>query len=184
LPNPDEQPYFWYDTYEQYICRPPDAMRFHGHLDFAIFDPKGRFFLRRAFEDDLRLVGGAGAFTIEIYIQAFRIAEALAVGRAFANALGASSETTLSFAFQWSGIRNREIDLWAHPPAEFISARPSRQDVSECEVEIAARANDEEVIARSVDSLQKLVRPFGDINIPQQSLSDKIRTKLFNRQAA
>jgi hypothetical protein len=160
-------------------------MRRRGHLDFAIFDPKGRFFLSRAFEDDLRLAEDVQKpNTIEIYVQAFRIAEALAVGRAFSNALGASSETALSFAFRWSGIRNREIDLWAHRPAEFISAKPSRQEVSQCEVEIAASANDEEIIARSVDSLQKLVRPFGDINIPRQFLSDKIRTNLFNRQAA
>jgi hypothetical protein len=120
--------------------------------------------------------------TIEIYIQAWRIAEALAVGRAFANALGASSETTLSFAFRWSGIKNRQINLWAHPGAEFMSARASRQDSAQCEVNIAASANDEELIARTIDALQKLVLPFGDVRIPRQFLSEKLRTDLFKRK--
>jgi len=108
----------------------------------------------------------------------------LAVGRAFANALGASVETTLSFAFRWSGIKNREIDLWAHPGAEFMSAKASRQDTSQCEVTIAASANDEEIVARTVDALQKLVLPFGDVKIPRQFLSEKLRTDLFKHQVA
>jgi hypothetical protein len=183
FPNQDMQPYFLHDTYEQYIYLQADAIR-RGHLDFAIFDPKGRFFLRRAFEDDLGVDGVKGAKTIEVYIQAWRIAEALAVGRAFANALGASSETTLSFAFRWSGIKNRHIDLWAHPGAEFMSAQTSRQDSVQCEVNIAASANDEELIARTIDALQKLVLPFGDVRIPRQFLSDRLRTDLFKHQVA
>ena len=127
-PKPEDQPYFWHDTYEQYIYQKADTIRPRGHLDFAIFNPKGRFFLRRAFEDDMGVDGVKGAKTIEVYIQSWRIAEALGVGRAFANALGASSETTLSFAFRWSGIKNRQINLWAHPGAEFMSARASHQD--------------------------------------------------------
>jgi hypothetical protein len=183
LPNPDEHPYFWHDTYEQYIYRQADGMGRRGHLDFAIFNPKGRFFLRRAFEDDMGPDGERQKVkTIEIYILGFRIAEALAVGRAFANALGASVDTTLSFAFRWSGIKNRKIDLWSHPGAEFISARASRQDTSQCETTIAASANDEELVARTVDALQKLVLPFGDVKIPRQFLSGKLRMDLFKHQ--
>jgi hypothetical protein len=154
LPNPDEHPYFWLDTYEQYIYRQADTRGRLGRLDFAIFNPKGRFFLRRAFEDDMGPDDERQkAKTIEIYFQVLRIAEALAVGRAFANALGASSETTLSFAFRWSGIKSREIDVWAHPGADFLSAQASRQDTSQCEVTIAASANDEEIVAGTVNAL-------------------------------
>jgi hypothetical protein len=166
---------------EQYIYQKADRLR-RGHLDFAIFDPKGRFFLRRAFEDDMGADALKAAKTIEIYIQAWRIAEALAVGRAFANALGASSETSLSFAYRWSGIKNRQIDLWAHLGAEFLSARASQQDISQSNVAIAASANDEEIVGRTVDALQKLVLPFGDVKIPRQFLSEKLRTDLFKHQ--
>lgn len=41
FPNEDIQPYFWYDTYEQYIYRQADGMGRRGHLDFAIFNPQG-----------------------------------------------------------------------------------------------------------------------------------------------
>jgi len=165
------------------FTRRADTIGRRGHLDFSIFDPKGRFFLRRAFEDDMRLPEDVRKTnTIEIYIQAWRIAEALAVGRAFSNALGASSETTLSLAFRWSGIKNREIDLWAHPGAEFMLARASVQDISQCEVNIASSTNNEEIISRTIDALQKLVLPFGDVKIPRQFLSEKLRTGLFKRQ--
>jgi hypothetical protein len=69
FPSPDEQPYFWHDTFEQYIYRQADRIRRRGHLDFAIFDPKGRFYLRRAFEDDMRLPEDVRKTnTSEIYI--------------------------------------------------------------------------------------------------------------------
>ena len=184
-PSRDDQPYFWHDTYEQYIYRLAHETAVGlRHLDFAIFDPKGRFFLRRAFEDDMRAEAVTGGKTIEIYIQAWRIAEALAVGRAFANALGASSATILSFAFRWSGIKNRRVDLWAHLGAEFMSARESLQDSIQCEVNIATSANDEELIARTIEGLQKLVLPFGDVRIPREFLSGKLRADLFKHQVA
>jgi hypothetical protein len=103
-------------------------------------------------------------------------------GRAFANALGVCSETTLGFAFRWSGIKNREIDLRVHPSAEFISAQVSRQNTSQREVHISTSANDEELISRTVDSLQKLVWPFGEVNIPRQFIPNMLRAHLFKRQ--
>ena len=80
--------------------------------------------------------------TLEIYLQAFQMAEALAIGRAFARALGSSPETTLNFLFCWSGIRGRKIDLWAHTGAEFIGTQETRQEFSKYEVTVAASAND------------------------------------------
>ena len=65
-----------------------------------------------------------------------------------------------------------------------MSAKASRQDTSQCEVTIAASANDEEIVARTVDALQKLVLPFGDVKIPRQFLSEKLRTDLFKHQVA
>jgi hypothetical protein len=54
----------------------------------------------KAINDDMRPPDdGRVTKTLEIYVQAWQIAEALAVGRAFARALGSSSQTTLNFLF-------------------------------------------------------------------------------------
>ena len=121
------------------------------------------------------------ARTLEIYIQARQMAEALAVGRSFARALGSGPETTLSFCFRWSGIRNIKIDLWAHPGAEFLGTHVARQESSQCEATLAATANDEELIAKAVQLLKVLVRPFGDVAIPENYVSSYIGSEVFGR---
>jgi hypothetical protein len=66
--------------------------------------------------------------------------------------------------------------------AELISARASRQDASQFDVNISASTNDEELVAQTVGGLQKLVLPFADVKIPRQFLSEKLRTDLFKHQ--
>jgi hypothetical protein len=72
-----------------------------NHVDFARLDPVGEFFLRRILQDD----GVPGKVTpgtaIDPAIMILRVAEAMAVGIAFAKALGWSpEETKLGFAFR------------------------------------------------------------------------------------
>jgi Putative DNA-binding domain len=45
-------------------------------------------------------------------------------------------------------------------------------------------ANPEQIISRTIDALRKLVLPFGDVRIPSQFLSDRLRTELFKHQVA
>lgn len=45
-----------------------------------------------------------------------------------------------------------------------------------CEVTRAATANDEELIAKAVYLLKVLVRPFGDVRIPESYVSSYIRS--------
>jgi hypothetical protein len=54
-------------------------------------------------------------------------------------------------------------------------AQSSRQEFSEYEVTVAASANDEELIAKAVQLLKILVRPFGDVRIPENYVSSYIR---------
>jgi hypothetical protein len=181
-----EHPHFLNDRFEAYLYYPySSGQRRRGALDFMIFDPKGRFFSRRAFQDDMGpQEEGRATRTLEIYLQAWQIAEALAVGRSFARALGSAPETTLNFLFRWSGIRGRKIDLWAHPGAEFLGTQNAQQEFSKCEVTLAATANDEELIAKAVYLLKVLVRPFGDMRIPESYVSSHIRSDVFGRELA
>jgi hypothetical protein len=96
------------------------------HVDFMRLDPKGRFYLRRALQDDIsgssRAPQPLSAFDFALPI--LRVAEAIAVGIAFAKAMGCAVETTLlAFAFQWTRLRGRELVSWAGQDRLIIPGR-------------------------------------------------------------
>jgi hypothetical protein len=87
-------------------------------IDFMRLDPKGRFYLRRALEDDVsgRSRGVIPLKFLDFGLQVVRTAEAIAVGTAFAEAMGcAAEETQLAFAFRWTKLRGRQLASWANP---------------------------------------------------------------------
>ncbi|MGQ0619496.1 MAG: AlbA family DNA-binding domain-containing protein [Panacagrimonas sp.] len=100
------------------------------HIDFMRFDPRGRFYIRRPFQDD---VGGSNRApdpmtAFDFGLALLRVAEAMAVGVAFAKAMGCdSTSTTIDFAFRWSKLKGRELASWAEP-ARYVSPRKSYQD--------------------------------------------------------
>jgi hypothetical protein len=55
------------------------------------------------------------------------VAEALAVGIAFAQAMGCK-DATLSFAFKWSKLTGRELMSWASPERYITGGRVAHQD--------------------------------------------------------
>ena len=82
-------------------------------------DPKGRFYLRRAFEDDIqgRPPRALEPMTcLDFVLAIVRTAEAVAVGIAFAKALGCDPEKTqLAFGFRWTKLKGRELVSWVEP---------------------------------------------------------------------
>ena len=92
--------------------------RWYNHLDFWRAEPAGCFYAYRAFEDDI--TEGAGypeaMTTLDLRLVVWRVAEAIAVPMAFARAMGlVPEETTLHYAFRWSGLRGRELSSWTEP---------------------------------------------------------------------
>jgi hypothetical protein len=88
-----------------------------GYQDFMRLDPKGRFFLRRFLTDDVERTRNSPPplTALDFRIVLLRVAEALAVGVAFANAMGCSTETTqLSFAFKWTKLNGRKLSSWSN----------------------------------------------------------------------
>jgi hypothetical protein len=88
------------------------------HIDFMRLDPKGRFYLRRALQDDVS--GSSQAPTpmtvLDFGLAVVRTAEAIAVGIAFAKAMGCDAEKTLlAFAFRWQKLQGRQLTSWTRP---------------------------------------------------------------------
>lgn len=90
----------------------------HKSVDFMQLNPKGRFYLKRALEDDLSTSEHAPKpmTTLDFGLAVYRTVETIAVGLAFARAMGCEPEkTTLAFAFKWNRLRNRYLSSWAQP---------------------------------------------------------------------
>ena len=101
------------------------------HIDFMRLDPKGRFYLRRALQDDVSSSDRAPKpfAALDFGLAIIRTAEAIAVGLAFAKAMGCSPETTvLSFAFRWNRLKGRHLTSWANPERYISSSRAAYQD--------------------------------------------------------
>ena len=87
-----------------------------NHLDFMRLDPKGEFFLRRALQDDSVPSKVTPGTALDPILVILRVAEAILVGMAFANALGWPPEDTrLGFAFRWQGLSGRNLSRWSDP---------------------------------------------------------------------
>ena len=100
-------------------------------IDFVRFDPKGKFYLLRAFQEDLRLQQKAiePLKYFDFGLPVIRSAEALAVGIAFAKAMGCDPEKTLlSFMFKWSQLQGRELVSWANSSRHISPGRTAYQD--------------------------------------------------------
>lgn len=126
----DEQarPYVLDGAWEEFIVTPEGSP---DHIDFIRLDPKGKFYLRRGLQDDIS--GSQRApeplKVLDFGLPVIRVAEALAVGMAFAKAMGCDHEdTTLSFTFKWSKLRGRRLTSWAQPERYISSGRSAHQD--------------------------------------------------------
>lgn len=124
--NEADRPHVFNEGWEALIALPSGR-----HTDFVQFDPKGNFYHLRALFDDLSLTDrsptpGTG---LDFALPVLDSAEAIAVGLAFAKAMGCAEDNcTLEFAFRWSGLRDRELNSWTYPGRYISPGRKAYQD--------------------------------------------------------
>lgn len=100
-------------------------------MDFMRLDPSGRFYLRRYLQDDTSRSPRAPKpmVALDLWLSIIRTTEAIAVGMAFAKAMGCDPEhTLLSFAFRWNKLKGRQLTSWTKPGRVFPPGRLSHQD--------------------------------------------------------
>jgi len=131
-------------------------------IDFMRFDPNGKFYLRRALQDDIS--GSQRApepmRVLDFGLPVIRSAEAIAVGIAFAKAMGCDPENTrLAFLFKWSKLRGRKLVSWANPGRYISPGRSAYQD----EVLTFVRVPLETPLSALGDYVNKVVQPLFEI---------------------
>lgn len=121
-------PYVFDGVWEAFIASMETGW---SDLDFMRLDPRGQFYLRRAFQDDIsgspRTPSPLTA--LDFGLPVIRTAEAIAVGIAFAKAMGCNpEETELAFALRWTKLRGRKLVSWADPGRYISPGRSAYQD--------------------------------------------------------
>lgn len=94
-------------------------------------DPKGRFYLRRALREDVsdNRQAPAPMPILDFSLPITNTAEAMAVGMAFAKAMGCPAEDTqLAFGFRWTKLRGRRLTSWVHPDRDIFPQPSAYQD--------------------------------------------------------
>jgi hypothetical protein len=109
----DYRPYTMKGVWEALLITLKSGWR--NHIDFMRLDPKGKFFLLRALEDDIGRDYPQALTVLDFSLAIIRTAEAIAVGIAFAKSMGYSSDTTtLAFVFKWTKLKKRKLSSWAN----------------------------------------------------------------------
>lgn len=106
------------------------------HVDFFRMDPRGEFYLARIMQDDLTEKVEPNT-TFDPILAILRMADVMAVGLAFAKALGWDPESTiLGFGFRWTHLNGRQLDCWSNPEVPISASGPAHDDTVETFVEI------------------------------------------------
>jgi len=148
------------------------------HIDYWKIHPQGRFYLRRALEDDLSSNAPKPKTALDFGITILRVAETIAVGLAFAKALGCSEETCkLVFAFRWSGLENRILCSWANPSRYLRSNYKSHQDKLTAIVVVPLEIPSSAIHQKVQEVINQLFELFDGFETSTEELTDKLITR-------
>jgi hypothetical protein len=168
------------DAFEYLIVSP--SPNFSDHIDFARLDPKGEFFLFRLLQDDGVPHQVRPGQVLDPMLMILRVAEAMAVGIAFARALGWTPEqTTLGFAFRWHKLKGRRLTAWANPYSAINEGGVAHDDSVESCVQFSLDTP-LSALAQFVDEATKrLFAAFDGASIPGGEIEELVR-RLFERR--
>ena len=131
------------------------------HLDFWRASPEGKFYLYRAYQDDIGRDANEsnGKKVLDFVLAVLRAAEGIAVSLSFAKAMCSEEGAILSVTFRWSDLKNRELSSWANPGRYLSYSRIAYQDSVVKTVEIPLDVTD----AVLIDYVSLVVRPLFEV---------------------
>lgn len=179
--SPDGQPYTFEDGWESLLFD-TSCETFH-HIDFQRIEPIGRFYLRRAFEDDINASAHAPApmTVLDVTLRPYRVAEAIVVGIEFAKAMGYPPEATnLTFAFRWTRLRGRELASWANPSRLVWPDHKAYEDDVLSIVNVPLETPTSAVFEYVYLAVEKLFGAFAGFQIDKSSV-EQITRELLDR---
>lgn len=182
--NETMNPYTYNGTWEEFMCDLNSPSNAHYvFLDFARFDPNGRFYLRRAFQEDM----GLGSppiepFTVLDFVSPVKAtAEAIAVGLSFAKAMNSAPDTQLEFTFRWSQLEGRTLVSWS--PERRIWSRGAAHQDEVIETVSVPLDTPSSAIAEFVNQvIKRLFEAFGGFTLEKPVIEELTRETLGRRK--
>jgi hypothetical protein len=176
---PENRPKVTQNAFEYLVVSvSPD---FSNHIDFARLNPKGEFFLHRLLQDDgvpRRVRPGR---VLDPILMVLRVAEALAVGLAFAKALGwRPDQTTLGFAFRWHGLKGRQLTAWANS-YDLLEGGTAQDDTVESCVQFSLDTPLSALPQFVDEATKRLFAAFEGATVPRRTIEDQVRRLLERR---
>lgn len=129
--NKADRPYKRETAWESLVLGPGSE-----HLDFYRMHAQGQFYQSRILRDDMTTKVDPGT-ALDPRLAVYFVAEVIAVGLRFADALDFDADATLGFMFRWNDLRGRHIDHWLDNGL-YSPHQETREDCVESYVEVPA----------------------------------------------
>jgi len=175
-------PFVWQGGWEALIVSLPGFLS--DHLDYWRVEPAGRFYLRRALEDDLpsgRTKPGP-LTSFDFVLPVLRTAEAIAVILAFGNAMKFKAEQSrVAFTFRWTKLKDRELSAWANPERLMPHGRKAYQDMVESEIIVPLDLSPSALPATVQQVIQPLHQVFGGFELGLTAVENLVGRLLARR---
>ena len=177
------RPYVLNDGWEALVVS-VEGNEFGNHIDFMRKEPAGRFYLRRALQDDMSRNDRAPppCTELDFGLAIVRTAEAIAVGRSFATSMGCDPESTiLEFAFRWKGLRGRALSSWANSARHLSVTAHAVQDTITCRVSVPLISAPDTMVDQTNQVVTPLFALFGGFEL-SRSVVEGLVIKLLERR--
>jgi hypothetical protein len=152
--------------------------------EFMRIDPTGKFYHRRVFEDDLakRTRNLDPLRILDPVLTVYRVAEVIAVGLAFARAMGCTPDkTTLAFAFHWNTLKGRQLNTWTDPMRLIIGHHTAVDDLATTCVELSLETPPSAIAPYVEQATQDLFLKFDGYSMVRGVIEDLV-SRLIQRR--
>lgn len=162
---------------QHYLNRWQAFIEASNTLDFWMITEQKCFYHYRALKDDFNgstttQANAAKLKEIDFVWQVENICDAIASGLAFAQALNEDENTTLSFVFKWSGLKNRHLTTWAHANRYIDCESRANIDDFTYEVNVPINATRENIVNYTYEIASNLFLVFGGYDrIPRDTIA-------------
>jgi hypothetical protein len=163
------------------------SLGFSNHVDFMVMEASGRFYLLRVLQDDLTSGRIEPGTALDPWLHLYRVAETIAVGLAFAKAVGyPPAETTLAYRFRWTGLKGRTLAGWANQERAFYSGvvlygRVASDDEAGACIEVPLETPPSALAPFVAAATRELFLAFQGIQMPMLDI-EKMTTDLLARR--
>lgn len=157
-----------------------------GHIDFWRASGGGKFYHRRALEDDTvaaRMQPAPEPGTVlDFDFNIYRTTEAIAVPLVFVREMGGTSEeTAVAFCFRWSGLRGRTLSSWSNPSRFLFDEYRAHQDEYVSTIVVPVETTKSAISAYTNQVLQPLFDIFDGIVI-EEKIVDQVVDRVLSRK--